>query len=98
MALTREQVAHVAKLARLRFTDDELDRFAHQLSDILAYAEQVSALATEDVPPTSHALPLRNVFREDEVGECLPQAKALQTAPEVEQDRFRVPRMIEEAQ
>lgn len=96
MALTRDQVAHVAKLARLRFTDAELDRFAHQLSDILAYAEQVSALATEDVPPTSHALPLRNVFREDEVGESLPQAKALQTAPESEQDRFKVPRITED--
>lgn len=98
MALTREQVAHVARLARLHFTDDELDRFAHQLSDILAYAEQVSALATEDVPPTSHALPLRNVFRPDVVGECLPLEKALSTAPEVEQDRFKVPRIMEEPQ
>src|SRR6266704_3181433 len=96
MALTREQVAHVARLARLSFTDEELDRFAHQLNDILQYADQVTALATEDVPPTSHALPLRNVFREDEVGECLPQAKALSTAPESEQERFRVPRIMEE--
>jgi len=97
MALTRDQVEHVAKLARLRFSDAELDRFAHQLSDILAYAEQVTALATEDVPPTSHALPLRNVFREDEVGECLPQEKALSTAPQQELDRFMVPRIMEEA-
>lgn len=96
MALTREQVSHVAKLARLRFSDDELDRFAHQLSDILAYAEQVSALATDDVPPTSHALPLRNVFREDEVGECLPADKALSTAPAQEEGRFMVPRIMEE--
>jgi aspartyl-tRNA(Asn)/glutamyl-tRNA(Gln) amidotransferase subunit C len=96
MALTREQVAHVARLARLSFTDEELDRFATQLSDILAYAEQVTALATEDVPPTSHALPLKNVFRPDEVGPCLPQEKALSTAPEVEQGRFRVPRIMEE--
>lgn len=96
MALTREQVSHVAKLARLRFSDDELDRFAHQLSDILAYAEQVSALATDDVPPTAHALPLRNVFREDEVGECLPADKALSTAPAQEEGRFMVPRIMEE--
>src|SRR5688572_16619458 len=98
MAIDKDQVAHVARLARLAFTADELDRFTRQLSQILEHAEQVSALATEDVPPTAHALPLRNVFRRDEVGECLPQEKALQTAPEVEQDRFRVPRMIEEAQ
>jgi aspartyl-tRNA(Asn)/glutamyl-tRNA(Gln) amidotransferase subunit C len=96
MSLSREQVAHVARLARLSFTDDELGRFAHQLSDILAYADQVTALATEDVPPTAHALPLKNVFRDDEVGPCLPQDKALSTAPEVEQGRFKVPRIMEE--
>ena len=96
MALTREQVAHVARLARLSFTDEELDRFAHQLSDILAYAEQVSALATEDVPPTAHALPLKNVFRPDEIKPSLSQEKALSTAPEVEDGRFKVPRIMEE--
>ena len=96
MALTREQVAHVARLARLSFTDEELDRFANQLSDILAYADQVTALTTEDVPPTSHALPLKNVFRPDEIEPCLSQEKALSTAPEVEQGRFKVPRIMEE--
>ena len=96
MSLSREQVAHVARLARLSFTDEELDRFAHQLSDILAYADQVTALATEDVQPTSHALPLRNVFRPDEVGPCLTQEETLSTAPEVEQGRFKVPRIMEE--
>jgi aspartyl-tRNA(Asn)/glutamyl-tRNA(Gln) amidotransferase subunit C len=98
MAINKEQVEHVARLARLSFTDEELDRLTHQLSDIIAYAEQVSALATDDVPPTSHALPLRNVFREDELAECLPQEKALSTAPEVEQGRFKVPRILEEPQ
>ena len=96
MALDRDQVAHVARLARLQFSDEELDRFAHQLSDILAYADQVTALATEDVPPTSHAIPLNNVFRPDELDACLPQEKALSTAPEVEQGRFKVPRIMEE--
>lgn len=96
MAITREQVAHVARLARLSFTDEELDRFTDQLSAILSYADQVSALATEDVPPTAHAIPLRNVFRADEVGECLPADKALSTGPEVEDGRFRVPRIMEE--
>jgi len=97
MALTREQVAHVARLARLNFTDEELDRFAHQLSDILAYADQVTALATEDVPPTAHAIPLSNVFRPDEVRPSLPQDKALSTGPEVEDGRFKVPRITEES-
>ncbi|TML76793.1 MAG: Asp-tRNA(Asn)/Glu-tRNA(Gln) amidotransferase subunit GatC [Actinobacteria bacterium] len=62
----------------------------------VAYADQVTALATEDVPPTSHALPLKNVFRPDEIGPCLSQEKALSTAPEVEQGRFKVPRIMEE--
>jgi aspartyl-tRNA(Asn)/glutamyl-tRNA(Gln) amidotransferase subunit C len=96
MGIGREHVEHVARLARLSFTDEELDRFAMQLSSIIEYAEQVSALATEDVPPTSHAIPLRNVFRADEVHACLPQDKALSIAPEVEQERFKVPRIIEE--
>lgn len=95
MSISREQVSHVAKLARLAFTDAELDRFTDQLTKILAYADQVSALATEDVPPTAHALPLKNVFRPDEVRPSLSQAKALSTAPEVEQDRFKVPRIME---
>lgn len=96
MAITKEQVLHVARLARLRFTDEEVERFTRQLSQILEHAEQVTALATTDVAPTSHALPLRNVFRPDENRACLPQEKALQTAPESEQGRFKVPRIIEE--
>lgn len=95
MTISREQVAHVAKLARLAFTDDELDRFTDQLTKILAYADQVSALATDDVPPTAHALPLVNILREDVVKPSLTQEKALSTAPEVEQDRFKVPRIME---
>ena len=95
MSISREQVSHVAKLARLAFTDDELERFSEQLTKILAYADQVSALATDDVPPTAHALDLRNVFRPDEVTASLPQDKALSIAPEVEQDRFKVPRIME---
>ena len=97
MAITRDQVAHVAKLARLSFSESELDRFAEQLSKILAHAEQVSALATDDVPPTAHALPLRNVLRPDVTGECLSQEKALSTAPAAEDGRFRVPSILGEA-
>jgi len=97
MRLTREDVLHVARLARLAFTDDEVDRFTAQLSAILDHAARVSEVAAGDVPPTSHALPLVNVFREDVVGECLSQEKALSTAPETEDGRFKVPRILEEA-
>ena len=97
MKLSRDEVMHVARLARLAMTDDEVDRFGAQLSAILDHAARVSEVAADDVPPTSHALPLSNVFREDVAGECLPQSKALSTAPETEDGRFKVPRIIEEA-
>ena len=97
MRLTREEVLLVARLARLAFTAEEVDRLTAQLSAILDHAARVSEVAADDVPPTSHALPLVNVLREDVVGECLPQDKALSTGPEVEDGRFRVPRIIEEA-
>jgi aspartyl-tRNA(Asn)/glutamyl-tRNA(Gln) amidotransferase subunit C len=96
MAITREQVLHVAKLARLALSDDEVERFGRQLSAILEHAEKVMALAADDVPPTAHALPLVNVFRDDVVEASLPQDKALSTAPEAEQGRFKVPRIVEE--
>ncbi len=96
MQLSREEVLHVARLARLALSDDEVTRFGAQLSAILDHAARVSEVAADDVPPTSHALPLVNVFRDDEISECLPQGKALSTAPEVEDGRFKVPRIIEE--
>jgi aspartyl-tRNA(Asn)/glutamyl-tRNA(Gln) amidotransferase subunit C len=96
MQLSREDVLHVARLARLALSDDEVARFGAQLSAILDHAARVSEVAADDVPPTSHALPLANVFRDDVVEPCLPQAKALSTAPETEDGRFKVPRIIEE--
>jgi aspartyl-tRNA(Asn)/glutamyl-tRNA(Gln) amidotransferase subunit C len=96
MPISRADVQHVARLARLALTDEELDRFQSQLSVILDEAERVRRLPTEGVPPTSHPLPRVNVWRDDTVGECLPREAALSTAPEVEQDRFMVPRIIEE--
>ena len=96
MQLSREEVLHVARLARLALSDDEVTRFGAQLSAILDHAARVSEVAADDVPPTSHALPLSNVFREDETRDCLPQTKALSTAPEIEDGRFKVPRIIEE--
>jgi aspartyl-tRNA(Asn)/glutamyl-tRNA(Gln) amidotransferase subunit C len=96
MAISRADVQHVARLARLALTDEELDRFQSQLSVILEEAEKVKRLPTEGVPPTSHPLPRVNVWRDDVEGPCLTREEALSTAPEVAQDRFAVPRIIEE--
>lgn len=88
-------VDHVARLARLRLTDEERERLAAQLAVILEHAQRVSEVAADDVPPTSHPIPQSNVFREDEPGECLPHEEALAGAPEAEQGRFKVPRIVE---
>jgi aspartyl-tRNA(Asn)/glutamyl-tRNA(Gln) amidotransferase subunit C len=96
MPISRAEVLHVARLARLALTEEELDRFQSQLSLILQEADKVKRLPTEGVPPTAHPLPRANVWRDDTVGPCLTPEEALSTAPEVEQGRFRVPRIIEE--
>ncbi|MBB4685523.1 Asp-tRNA(Asn)/Glu-tRNA(Gln) amidotransferase subunit GatC [Amycolatopsis jiangsuensis] len=96
--ISRDEVAHLAKLARLAVTDDELDVFAGQLDQILDSVAKVSEVAAEDVPPTSHAVPLTNVFREDEVRPCFSQQQALSGAPAAEEGRFRVPRILGEEQ
>ncbi len=96
MPITRADVQHVARLARLALSEEELDRFQRQLSQILEEADKVRRLPTEGVPPMSHAVPRVNVWREDAAGPCLTQEEALSTAPEVEQGRFMVPRIIEE--
>jgi aspartyl-tRNA(Asn)/glutamyl-tRNA(Gln) amidotransferase subunit C len=88
-------VDHVARLARLALTDEERERFRTQLGLILEHAERVREVAAEEVPPTSHAVPRSNVFRDDEPGECLTADEALAGAPEVEDGRFKVPRIIE---
>jgi len=95
VALDREAVKHVAVLARLAMSDAELDRFAEQLSAILDYIDKLSQLDTSAVEPMSHALALSNVYRPDQPGHPLPQAKALDNAPEQGEGFFRVPRIIE---
>ncbi len=95
--ITTEDVAHVAQLARLKLTDEELERFTEQLAAVLEHARDVEALDTEGVPPTAHPLPLRNVLREDRVRDSLDRAEVLAAAPSVEADRFRVPRILGEA-
>lgn len=90
-------MAHVAQLARLRLSDEELDRFTSQLGAVLEHARDVEALDTEGVPPTAHPLPLANVLRDDTPVPSLDRAEVLAQAPAVEGDRFRVPRILGEA-
>ena len=100
MALSPNDVADLARLARIELTDDELELLAPQLDVILesvAHVADVADVAADDIPPTSHALPLTNVFREDVVRPSLPVAEVLAGAPAAEQDRFRVPRILGEA-
>ncbi|WP_049569782.1 Asp-tRNA(Asn)/Glu-tRNA(Gln) amidotransferase subunit GatC [Streptomyces sp. SBT349] len=94
--ITREEVAHLARLARLELTAEELDHFAGQLDDIISAVARVADVATEDVPPTSHPLPLTNVMRPDEVRPGLTAEQALSGAPAQEQRRFKVPQILGE--
>jgi aspartyl-tRNA(Asn)/glutamyl-tRNA(Gln) amidotransferase subunit C len=94
--ISRDEVAHLAGLARLAVTDEELDTFAGQLDVILESVAKVGEVAVEDIPPTSHAVPVTNVFRPDEVRPSLSREQALAGAPATEQDRFRVPRILGE--
>lgn len=94
--LSRADVAHLAGLARIDATDDELDRLAGQLGVILESVARVGEVAADDVPPMSHPLPLTNVTRPDVPVPGLTPQEALSGAPESEQQRFRVPRILEE--
>jgi aspartyl-tRNA(Asn)/glutamyl-tRNA(Gln) amidotransferase subunit C len=94
--ITREEVAHLARLARLELKDEELDHFAGQLDDIIGAVARVSEVADQDVPPTSHPLPLTNVMRADEVRPSLTPEQALSSAPAQEQQRFKVPQILGE--
>lgn len=94
--ISREEVAHLARLARLEVTDDELDAFAGQLDVILQSMKTLAEVDTDGVQPTSHAVPLVNVFREDQPQPSLPRDAALAGAPDTAEDRFRVPRILDE--
>ena len=95
--ISRDDVAHVANLARLAVDDDELATFTAQLGAILEHAEDVEALDLADVPPTSHPFDLVNVLRPDEPGATLTPESALAGAPQAEDGRFRVPTILGEA-
>ena len=93
--ITRDDVAHLARLARLAVTEAEIDLFSGQLDAILDTVGKVSEIG-DDVPPTSHVVPLTNVLRPDEVTPSLEREQALSGAPDAEEGRFRVPRILGE--
>ncbi|MFB0844443.1 Asp-tRNA(Asn)/Glu-tRNA(Gln) amidotransferase subunit GatC [Paenibacillus oleatilyticus] len=95
MSITVKDVEHVAALARLELSDREKEQFTEQLNAILKYAGQLEQLNTDDVEPTSHAMPLVNVMREDEVRSSLPIEKVLLNAPDEEDGQIKVPAVLE---
>jgi aspartyl-tRNA(Asn)/glutamyl-tRNA(Gln) amidotransferase subunit C len=96
MALTREEVLHIAQLARVGLSDDDVATFQEQLSEILDHFEALKELDTEGVEPTAYPLPLESVMREDEVAPSLPREEVLENAPQVEAGAFRVRAVLEE--
>lgn len=96
--LTRADVARLAGLARIDLTDAELDLLAPQLAVILESVAVISTVAADDIPPSSHALPMENVMRPDEIRPSLSPEEALSGAPEAEQQRFKVPQILGEEQ
>lgn len=97
MPIDRAAVDHVARLARLDLTDDERESMRVELSQILEHAEKIQALDLDGVPATSHSVSIRNALRPDEVTPSLAPAEVLANAPEVEDGRIKVPRIIEDA-
>jgi aspartyl-tRNA(Asn)/glutamyl-tRNA(Gln) amidotransferase subunit C len=95
MKITKQEVDHVAKLARLQLSDEVKDTFAEQLSNILTYVEQLNELDTKGVEPTSHVLDIKNVMREDVPADSLSQDRALANAPDKAAGHYRVPKIIE---
>lgn len=95
MKITKREVEHVARLARLELTDEEKERFTRELNSILTYIDKLNELKTDEVEPTSHVIPIVNVFREDEVRPSHLREKVLANAPEEEEAFFKVPRILE---
>ncbi|CAB4917938.1 unannotated protein [freshwater metagenome] len=95
-SISRADVAHLARLARLAIPEDQLDHYAEQLDVILQSVARVGEVAAADVPAMSHPVPLLNVFREDIARPGLDREAAMAAAPAIEDDRFRVPRILDE--
>ena len=95
--ISREEVAHVARLAQLALSEDELDAFTSQLAAILDHAADLEALNVDDVEPSTHPFPMKNVLRVDEPGEGFEVEEVLEVAPKVEESQFRVPPILGES-
>lgn len=95
MKITKETVENVAELARLSLSEESIERFTHDLGDILAYVDKLSELDTENVRPTQHVLNIKNVFREDEADKSFDREKILENAPDSDNGCFRVPKVVE---
>ncbi|MCI1858121.1 MAG: Asp-tRNA(Asn)/Glu-tRNA(Gln) amidotransferase subunit GatC [Sporolactobacillus sp.] len=93
--ISEAQVKHVADLARLSFSDEEMKKFTDQLGDMITFAEQLNELDTQGVEPTTHVLDMYNVLRDDVVQPSLPRDKALKNAPEKEDGQVKVPQIME---
>ncbi|SFP32877.1 Asp-tRNA(Asn)/Glu-tRNA(Gln) amidotransferase subunit GatC [Salibacterium halotolerans] len=93
--ITKDQVKHVAHLARLSITEEEVDTFTEQLDNIIEFAEQLNELDTEDVEPTTHVLDIHNVLRKDEQRPSLDREDALKNAPDQEDGQVKVPSVLE---
>ena len=96
MSITRDEVAHLARLSRLALSDEDLDHLAPQLNQIISSVARVQEVAAEGIPPTTQALPVSNVFRDDVTVPPIGADAALDQAPAAEQERFRVPRILDE--
>lgn len=94
--INKDEVKYIADLASLKLSDDEVDKFSKQLSDILDYVEKLDELDTEGIVPTAYTIPVKNVLREDKVEESLDLEKVLQNAPEKIDNQFRVPKIMDE--
>ncbi len=97
MSITENDVKYIADLARLKLTEKEIDYFAGQLSAIISYIDQLKEVDTANVEPTTHVMPMQNVFREDVVRPSLRSEDVMRNAPSKESSLFKVPRIIEEA-
>ncbi len=95
MAITKEQVLHVAKLARLNLTDEETERLRGDMENIIGFADKLNELDTEGVVPTAHAIPMQNAFREDVVIPSYDREAILQNAPDRDEEAFVVPKVVE---
>lgn len=95
MKITKEEVLHVAKLARLNLTEEETERLMNDMGSIIGFADKLNELDTEGVVPTAHAIPMQNAFREDEVKPSFEREDILKNAPSSDGDGFLIPKVVE---